>query len=46
LAEDNEFSRNVSGIGHWGTGNFEVNVRTMADLEKTKELIVQSYERS
>jgi predicted transport protein len=46
LAEDNEFSRDVSGIGHWGTGNFEVNVRTVADLEKAKELIIQSYERS
>ena len=46
MAENNEFSRDVSDIGHWGTGNFEVNVRSVADLEKTKELIVQSYERS
>tara|TARA_R110001599_G_C12276626_1_gene662554 strand:- start:19164 stop:20129 length:966 start_codon:yes stop_codon:yes gene_type:complete len=46
MAEENDFSRDVTGIGHWGTGNFEVNVRTVADLEKTKELIVQSYERS
>jgi len=46
MAEGNEFSRDVSDIGHWGTGDFEVNVRSIADLEKTKELIVQSYERS
>lgn len=46
MAEGNEFSRDVSGIGHWGTGDFEVNVRTVDDLVKTKELIVQSYERS
>ena len=45
-AEGSAFSRDVSNIGHWGTGNFEVNVRTIADLEKTKELIIKSYERS
>ncbi|MBV1929134.1 MAG: DUF91 domain-containing protein [Gammaproteobacteria bacterium] len=46
MAEGNEFSRDVTAIGHWGTGDFEVNVRTPADLEKTKALITQSYERS
>ncbi|MBV1930985.1 MAG: DUF91 domain-containing protein, partial [Porticoccaceae bacterium] len=46
MAEGNDFSRDVGGIGHWGTGDFEVNVRTVADLIKTKELVVQSYERS
>jgi predicted transport protein len=46
MAEGNEFSRDVSDIGHWGTGDFEMNVRTAADFEKAKQLIVQSYERS
>lgn len=46
MAEDNAFSRDVSDIGHWGTGDFEVNVRTVADMEKTKALILRSYERS
>ena len=45
-AEDNTFSRNVRKIGHWGTGDFEANVRTVADLGRVKELVVQSYERS
>ena len=46
MAEDNDFSRDVTGIGHWGTGDFEVNVRTLEDLDKTKQLITLSYERS
>ena len=46
VAENNEFSRDVSSIGHWGTGDLEVNVRSAADLEKTKALIYASYEGS
>ena len=43
-AENNAFSRNVSNIGHWGTGDLEVNVRSAADLDKAKALIYTSYE--
>jgi predicted transport protein len=46
LAANNEFSRDVSNIGHWGTGDFELNVRQASELTKVKELIAQSYERS
>ena len=46
MAEGNNFSRDVSNIGHWATGNFEVNIREIAELDKVKELIAQSYERS
>lgn len=46
VAENNEFSRDVSSIGHWGTGDLEVNVRSAADLDKTKALIYASYESS
>jgi predicted transport protein len=38
------FTRDVREIGHWGTGNVEVTVKTLADLEKTKPLILQAYE--
>lgn len=38
------FSRDVSSVGHFGTGNLELTVRSMADLEKAKPLVVQSYE--
>lgn len=42
-AEGNDFSRNMTDIGHWATGDFEVNVRDEADLEKAKGLINESY---
>lgn len=45
-AENNEFSRDVTNIGHWGTGDLEVNVRSVADLDKAKALINASYEGS
>lgn len=37
------FSRDVSGIGHWGTGDVEVYLETLADLDKAKPLIDRSY---
>jgi predicted transport protein len=40
------FSRDVSDIGHFGTGDLELTIRSKADLEKAKPLIVQSYEAS
>ena len=36
----------VRHIGHWGTGDFEVTVRTMDALERRKPLIFKSYEVS
>jgi predicted transport protein len=45
-AEGDGFTRDVSNIGHWGTGDFEVVIRTQADLEKAKSLIVESYQKS
>ena len=38
-----DFTRNVSSIGHYGTGDLEIRVRNLADLEKAKPLIAQSY---
>lgn len=43
LAEEG-FSRDVSNIGHWGTGDLELTLRNMADWEKAKGLIEQSYQ--
>lgn len=40
------FTRDVSMIGHWGTGDLEVNVRTADELDRVKTLILQSYEKS
>lgn len=40
------FSRDVSSIGHFGTGDLEVTVNTHEDFERAKDLIIVSYEAS
>ncbi|MEO3785539.1 DUF5655 domain-containing protein [Actinocorallia sp. B10E7] len=40
------FTRDVSQIGHFGTGDLEVRIRTRADLERAEPLIRRSYEVS
>ena len=40
------FSRDVRKIGHFGTGDLEVTIRADDDFEKTKGLILKSYESS
>lgn len=40
------FSRDVSQIGHWGTGDLELCLRTEADLERAKPLMARSYEEN
>ena len=37
------FTRDVSAIGHWGTGDLEVQVRSSEDFEKLRPLIERSY---
>jgi len=41
-----DFSRDVTDVGHYGTGDLEVRVESDADLEKAKPLILRSYEVS
>ncbi|MFC5143447.1 DUF5655 domain-containing protein [Streptomyces aureoversilis] len=38
------FSRDVRGIGHHGTGDLEVRLRSRADLQRADEMIRRSYE--
>ncbi len=38
------FSRDVSKLGHHGTGDLEIIVSSDQDLERAKELIMKSYE--
>jgi predicted transport protein len=40
------FTRDVSNIGHFGTGDLEVTLAQMEDLERAKPLLLQSYEAS
>lgn len=44
LVED--FSRDVRNIGHWGTGDLELSLRTAADLERARHLIERSYQEN
>ncbi len=46
LGEENSFSRDMSSIGHWGTGDLEVNVRSVEDWEKARQLVDQAYQQS
>ncbi len=41
-----EFSRDVRNIGHFGTGDLELTLRSKADLERAKPLLEESYEAS
>ncbi len=38
------FTRDVRKIGHWGTGNVEVTIKNLGDLDKAKPLMLQAYE--
>ena len=38
-------ARDVTDIGHWGTGNLEIIVRTIDDLETAKKYIEMAYQR-
>ena len=37
-------ARDVTNIGHWGTGNLEVTLTTQADLDAAKPFIMAAYE--
>jgi len=38
------FSRDVRNIGHFGTGDLQLSLRTMADFEKAQPLFISAYE--
>ncbi|AZV41717.1 transporter [Peribacillus asahii] len=40
------FSRDVRNIGHYGTGDLEINIYSDEHLEKAKQYINMSYDRS
>lgn len=35
--------RDVTTIGHFGTGDLELVIKNMEDYEETKQLILESY---
>lgn len=40
------FSRDVREVGHYGTGDLELTIRSQEDLERAKPLLQESYEAS
>ncbi|TMD85800.1 MAG: DUF91 domain-containing protein, partial [Chloroflexi bacterium] len=44
ISLESGFTRDVSSIGHFGTGDLEITIATLDDLEKAKPLILASYE--
>ncbi len=38
------FTRDVRGIGHYGTGDLEITIQSMADLEKAKPIFDTAYQ--
>ncbi|MFU0886925.1 DUF5655 domain-containing protein [Kluyvera sichuanensis] len=40
------FSRDVTNIGHWGTGDVELIVRNEHDLDKAKLLVEKAYQEN
>jgi predicted transport protein len=40
------FTRDVSSVGHYGTGDLEISLTKLEDLEKAKPLIERSYDAS
>lgn len=46
IALEPGFTRDVRSIGHFGTGDLEITIQTVADLEKAKPLLDQSYQNS
>ncbi|MBT7099860.1 hypothetical protein HN937_20965 [Candidatus Poribacteria bacterium] len=38
------FTRDVREIGHYGTGDLEITIRSDVDLDRAQSLLVLSYE--
>lgn len=46
VEKEKGFIRDVTNIGHQGTGDIEVTIASYADFEKVKYLVQQSYENN
>ena len=38
------FTRDMRKIGHYGTGNLEITLKSHDDFERAKELLIKSYD--
>ncbi|HNB23171.1 MAG TPA: DUF5655 domain-containing protein, partial [Candidatus Melainabacteria bacterium] len=39
------FCRDVSNVGHWGSGDIEIRIKNHSDLQKAMPLIIKAYDR-
>ena len=46
IVMEDGFSSNVSERGHWGTGDVELIVRNLSELEKAKPYIIKAYQEN
>ncbi len=46
VALEDGFTRDMRGVGHYGTGELEIRIRTVEQLERAKPLLIRSYEAS
>ncbi len=46
LDDPNELGRDVSNVGHYGTGQVETKISDQTELEKVMYLIEQSYRQT
>ena len=46
LDDPHQIGRDVSNVGHYGTGDVEVRLTTLADLEKIMNLVEQAYQQT
>ncbi len=44
VALENGFTRDVSNVGHFGTGDLQVTLKAIADFERAQPLLVRAYE--
>jgi predicted transport protein len=44
VALEEGFTRDVRNVGHFGTGDLQVTLKTMADFEKAQALLMRAYE--
>ena len=45
LNDPHDLARDVTAVGHWGTGSVEVRVRSFEQLETVMDLVRPSVER-
>lgn len=46
LDDPKGITRDVSGVGHWGNGNYEIQIRSDDDLEYIMSLVKQSWKKN